>query len=101
MCKDLNVLVAWQYRDELRQPLAEPHGDVSVHVDGEWLVALLQAADGEELQSAHVLPKVHPAHLTHAQTAHRDKTCLTAQGKVRYHDNINGTLSSPTVKRHI
>ena len=52
-------MAGW-YRDELRQSLAEPHGDVSVHVDGEGLVAFLQAADGEILQRAHLLPKVHP-----------------------------------------
>lgn len=73
------MFVAWRYRDELRKPLAEPHGDVSVHVDSKRLVALLQATDGEELQRAHVFSKVHPAYLTYAQTAYWDKTCLAPQ----------------------
>ena len=69
----LDVLVVVRDRDELGQPLAQPHGDVSVHVDGEGLVALLQATDGEVLQGAYVLAKIHPAHLTNAQTAYRDE----------------------------
>ncbi len=74
MTSDLHVLVVERDGDELRQAFADPHGQIAVHVDGEGFVALLQAADGEVLQSAHVLPKVHPAHLTHAQTADRDET---------------------------
>ena len=64
-----------RYGDELRQSLAEPHGEVSVHVDGEGLVAFLQTTDGEVLQRAHVLPKVHPPNLANTQAAHRDETC--------------------------
>lgn len=70
----LYVLVVGRDGHKLRQPLAEPHGDVSVHVDGERLVAFLQAADGEVLQGADVLAEVHPPHLPHPQTAHGDET---------------------------
>lgn len=74
MTSDLYVLVVERRGDELRQSFADPHGQVSVHVDGEGFVALLQATDGEVLQRAHVLPEVHPAHLTNSQTADRDET---------------------------
>lgn len=70
----LHVLVVGRHRNKLGQPLAEPHGDVAVHVDGEWFVALLQAADGEVLQSADVFTEVHAPQLTHAQTGHGDET---------------------------
>lgn len=70
----LYVLVVGGDRYKLRQPLAEPHGHVAVHVDGERFVSFLQATDGEVLQGADVFTKVHPAHLNHAQTAHWDKT---------------------------
>lgn len=71
---DLYVLVVERGGDELRQPFADPHGQISVHVDGEGFIALLQAADCEVLQRAHVLPEVHTAHLTDAQTTDRDET---------------------------
>lgn len=45
----LYVLVVGGDRYKLRQPLAEPHCDFPVHVDSEWLIAFLQATDGEEL----------------------------------------------------
>ncbi len=70
----LYVLVVGGRRHKLRQPLADPHGDVTVHVDSKWFIALLQAADGEILQSADVFTKVHPPYLTHTQTANWDKT---------------------------
>lgn len=69
----LNVRVFCRNRDELGQALAEPHGDVSLHVDGERLKALLQATDGEVAQAADVLAQVEPANLRQAQTTHRDK----------------------------
>lgn len=45
--KYLNVVVLGGNRDKLRQALTEPHSDVSLHVDGEWLKALLEPTDGE------------------------------------------------------
>lgn len=73
-CPHLYVLVVRGDRYKLRQPLAEPHGYISVHVDSKRFVAFLQAADGEVLESADIFTKVHPPHLTHTQTAHWDKT---------------------------
>ena len=70
----LDVFVVVWYGYELRQPRAEPHGQVPVHVDGKRFVALLQATYGEVFERAHVLSKVHAAHLTHTQTAHWDET---------------------------
>lgn len=70
----LYVLVVVGDRYKLRQPLAEPHGDVPVHVDSKRFVAFLQATDGEVLQSADVFTKVHSPHLTYTQTAHWNKT---------------------------
>lgn len=70
----LHVLVVGGDGNKLRQPLAEPHGDVPVHVDSKRFVAFLQAADGEVLQSADVFTEVHSARLTHTQTGHWDKT---------------------------
>ena len=70
----LYVLVVGGDRYKLRQPLAEPHGYISVHVDSKWLVAFLQATDGEVLQSADIFTIVHPPHLAYTQTAHWDKT---------------------------
>ena len=76
----LDVFVVVRYGYELRQPLAEPHGQIPVHVDGKRFVALLQAADGEVLERAHILAKVHAAHLTHTQTAHWDEPWERQEG---------------------
>lgn len=70
----LYVLVIVRDRHKLRQPLAEPHGHIPVHIDSERFITLLEATDGEVFQDADVSAKVHPAHLTHPQTAHWDKT---------------------------
>lgn len=60
-----------RYIDELGKTLAEPHGDVSFHVDSKGFESLLQATDGEESKTADVLTQVDPANLRQAQTAHR------------------------------
>lgn len=57
--------------DELRKALAEPHGNVSFHVDSEGFKALLEPTDGKVLKTADVLTQVDPADLRQAQTAHR------------------------------
>ena len=72
-------MVRW-YDDKGGKALAEPHGDVSVHVDGEGLEALLEAAHGVVLKSAGVLAQVHMTDLRHAQTAHGDETCREGEG---------------------
>lgn len=71
----LDMLVILWYRNELGQPLAQPHSQIPVHVDGERFESLLQAADSEVLQRADILPEVHPAQLTYAQAAHGDEAC--------------------------
>lgn len=61
----------------LRKTFTEPHGDVSLHVDGERFKSLLQAADGKVLKAADVLTQVDPSHLGQTQTAHRDEAYRT------------------------
>lgn len=70
----LNVVVVGGYRDELGQTFTEPHGDVSLHVDGKWFKSFLQAADGKILQAADILTQIDPSDLRQAEGTHRDKT---------------------------
>lgn len=70
----LNVHVVLRHVDKGGQALAEPHGDLPVHVDGKRLEALLQAAHRVVLEGAGVLAQVHATDLGHSQTAHRDET---------------------------
>lgn len=60
------VLVVRGHSYKLRQSLAQPHGYIPVHVDSKWFVAFLQTADGEVLQGADILAKIHSSHLTHS-----------------------------------
>lgn len=53
--KHLDVRVFGWCRDELWQALAEPHGNVSLHVDGKGLESLLQPTDGEVTKAADIL----------------------------------------------
>lgn len=69
----LDVHVVLRHVDEGGQALAEPHGDVPVHVDGEGLEALLQAAHGVVLEGAGVFTQVHATHLRQAEAAHRNE----------------------------
>lgn len=57
--------------DELGEALAEPHSDVSFHVDSKRFKTLLQPADGKITKTADILTQVDPADLGQAQTAHR------------------------------
>ena len=68
------MVVIGGQRHKLGQTFTEPHGDVSLHVDGERFESLLQAADGEVAQAADVLTKIDPPDLRQAQSAHRDET---------------------------
>ena len=70
----LYVLVIARDGNKLRQPLAEPHGHIPVHIDSKWFITLLESTYGEVFQGADISTKVHPDHLTHPQTAHWDKT---------------------------
>ena len=47
--------------------LGVPEGDRAGHVDAEGLVALLEAAHGEELEGVNVVAKVQPAFLSNLQ----------------------------------
>lgn len=59
------------YSYELREALAEPHCNISLHVDSEGFKSLLQATDSEVTEAADVLTQIDPADLGQAQTAHR------------------------------
>lgn len=61
-------------RVKLGQAFAEPHGNVSLHVDGKGLKAFLKAADGKEAQAADILAKINPSNLGQAQCTHWDET---------------------------
>lgn len=61
--------------NELWKALAEPHGDISFHVNGKWFKSLLQATDGKVTKTADILAQVDPADLGQTQTAHRYETC--------------------------
>lgn len=69
------MIVVLGHVDEGGQPLAEPHGDVAVHVDGEGLEALLESTHGVVLEGAGVLAQVHAADLGHGHATHRDEAC--------------------------
>lgn len=55
----LNMHVVLGYIDKGGQALAEPHGDLSVHVYSEGLEALLETTHGVILKSAGILAQVH------------------------------------------
>lgn len=69
----LNMCMVYRHRYKLGQALAEPHGDISLHVDGKRFEPFLQTTDCEVTQTAHILAKVNTAHLRQSKTAHRDK----------------------------
>lgn len=62
------------YIEKGGQALAEPHGDLPVHVDSEGLKTFLETIHGVVLKSTGVLAQVHTSDLRHSQTAHRDET---------------------------
>lgn len=70
----LNMHVILRYIEKSGQTLAEPHGDISVHVDSEGLKAFLETTHGVVFKSAGILAQVHTANLRHAYTAHRDES---------------------------
>lgn len=71
------MIVVSRHWDELRQTLAEPHGDVSLHVDGKRFKSFLQSTNGEIAQAANVLSQIDAAHLRQAQCTHRDEPWQT------------------------
>lgn len=76
----LNVHVVLGHIEKGGQALAEPHGDVSVHVDCKRLKTFLETTHGVILKSTGVLAQVHMADLRHAETAHGDETWGEGQG---------------------
>lgn len=67
-------MILWHV-DEGWEALAEPHRDVSVHVDGKRLKALLEAAHRVKPEGAGVHPEIHAADLRQPQRADGHKAC--------------------------
>lgn len=63
MSRYLYVRMILWHVDKCREVLAEPHGNVSVHVDSKRLKALLEAAHGVKLEGTGICPKIHAANL--------------------------------------
>lgn len=59
--------------DKRRKAFAEPHSDLSIHVDGERLKTLLKATHGVVLKGAGVFAQVHTANLREPKTANWDE----------------------------
>lgn len=56
------VVILWHI-DKCRQTLAEPHGDLPVHVHSKGFKAFLKATRGVVLESVSIFAKVHATHL--------------------------------------
>lgn len=67
----LHVRMINRCSDKLGKALAEPHGNVSFHVNSKGFKSLLQATDGKVTKTADILTQIDPADLGQAQTAHR------------------------------
>lgn len=65
-------MVHWHI-DECRKAFAEPHSDLSVHVDSERLKTLLKATHGVVLEGAGIFAQVHTANLREPKTANWDE----------------------------
>lgn len=74
MISYLNMIVVSGYRHKLGQTFTEPHGNVSLHVDGKRFESFLEATDGKVAQAADVLTKIYPADLRQAERTYRDET---------------------------
>lgn len=61
--------------NELWKTLAEPHGNISFHVNGKWFKSLLQATYGKVTKTADILAQVDPGDLGQTQTAHWYEAC--------------------------
>lgn len=64
--------------DKRWEALAEPHCNISVHVDSKRLKALLEAAHGIKLEGTGVHPEIHAADLRQPQRADGHKACRMA-----------------------
>ncbi len=68
------MIVIGRYRHKLGQTFTEPHGNVSLHIDGKRFKSFLQATNGKVAQAADILTKINPSNLRQAQGTHWDKT---------------------------
>lgn len=73
ICSYCDVVVVLRHIDKSRQTLAEPHGDLSVHVDSKGFKSFLKAAHGVVLEGASIFPQIHTTHLSQTETTHRNK----------------------------
>lgn len=67
------MVVVLRHIHKSRQTLAEPHGDLSVHVDSKGFKSFLKAAHGVVLEGAGVLTQIHATHLSQTKTADWNK----------------------------
>lgn len=67
-------MILWHV-DKGWEALAEPHCNISVHVDSKRLKALLEATHGIKLKSTGVHPEIHATDLRQPQTADGHKAC--------------------------
>lgn len=72
--RHLDVIVFRGHGRVLGQTFTEPHGNVSLHVDGKGFKTLLQATDRKKAQTADILAKINPPNLRQAQRTNWDKT---------------------------
>lgn len=63
------VVVLWHI-DKGRKTLAEPHGELTVHVDSKGFESFLKATHGVVLEGASIFPEVHTTHLRQAKATH-------------------------------
>lgn len=69
------VVVVFGDIDKSGQTLAEPHGDLPVHVDGEGFETFLESAHGVVLEGAGIFAQIHASYLCQAKAADGNKPC--------------------------
>lgn len=69
------MVVVLGHVDKSGQPLAEPHGDLPVHVDGEGFETFLKPAHGVILEGAGIFAQIHASYLRQAKAADGNKPC--------------------------
>ena len=69
------VVVVLRHVDKSGQTLAEPHGDLPVHVDSEGFETFLKPAHGVILEGAGIFAQIHASYLCQAKAADGNKPC--------------------------
>lgn len=69
------VVVVLGHVDKSGQTLAEPHGDLPVHVDSKGFETFLKPAHGVILEGAGIFPQIHASYLCQAKAADGNKPC--------------------------